>query len=309
MLDEMENTIKVVPSEEDIAKVLKLDNNTFQKKLDEISVVRQEITVMKDKLRNYENPGDITMMPKEIQTAISQVSTFFRELSTNDQALIERELKGKILIQEVRGIKTVVDAYNLALKNIDTKRKDIDRINDDMDTLADNKEKIIKTAKLPEGVVILSESDFTVNGFDFSKEDISESEAWMILAEIIIKRFPNPYMRMGNASVYNMENLNKLALLASKHGKIIALERVVDNLKDVRVMGMIADGVSSTEITVESNTSTMSAESLPESSSEPTEEPQTDDGYSSMDKPKDAPKATKEINPETDIRRIDDDDF
>jgi recombinational DNA repair ATPase RecF len=152
-------------------------------------------------------------------------------------------------------------------KNLET---ELIQIHEQINTIEAEKEKIIGKIILPEGVVIHSDGEFSINGLNFSQADISESEAWMLLAELSIKQFDAPYMRMGSASLYNKEKLNKLAELASKHNKIIALERVVDDLKEIRVIGMVVD--SDKEEVIKAYFESNTGEIIPEVVNTPTKE-------------------------------------
>lgn len=144
----------------------------------------------------------------------------------------------------------IIKANQLDTQSIQLSQEQVnlDAINKELEKLTKQKEDILRNVILPEGVVIHSESDFSINGLDFSQADISESEAWMLLAELTIKQFPASYMKMGSASLYNREKLNKLAELANKYNKIIALERVVEDIEDISVVGRIVDDMTNHEI-------------------------------------------------------------
>ena len=101
------------------------------------------------------------------------------------------------------------------------------------------KDEILSTSELPKGLQIQDESSFTYNGFNFNENEISESEAWLLLAELTIPIYSCKYFRMGNAAIYGKDALNKLVELAAKYDKIIALERVNDDMENVYVEGMI----------------------------------------------------------------------
>ena len=142
-------------------------------------------------------------------------------------AFIEEKIKPGIKNLDIAVNKNNQMAY--IRKQLEGIIESLDKINGNIESYKDKKNIILKNITLPEGVVIHSESDFSINGLDFSQSDISESQAWMLLAELSIKQFSAKYMRMGSASLYNKKNLNKLAMMARENGKIIALERVIDN--------------------------------------------------------------------------------
>ncbi len=91
---------------------------------------------------------------------------------------------------------------------------------------------------LPEGVQI-EDDTFTLQGFEFSETQVSESKAKLVIAEIMCQVDTSPLLVMGNAGVFGQERLNELCALAEKHNKIMFLEKVEDDTEDVRVVGVV----------------------------------------------------------------------
>ncbi len=97
---------------------------------------------------------------------------------------------------------------------------------------------IYTSSSLPDGVQIENDT-FTLNGFEFSAEQISESKAKLVIAEIMCQVDTSPLLVMGNAASFGKERLNELCGLAEKYNKIMFLEKVVDEIEDVRVVGIV----------------------------------------------------------------------
>lgn len=97
---------------------------------------------------------------------------------------------------------------------------------------------IYANSSLPSGVQI-EDDTFTLNGYEFSAEQISESKAKLVIAEIMCQVDTAPLLVMGNAAAFGKERLNELCALAEKHNKIMFLEKVVDDIEDVRVVGVV----------------------------------------------------------------------
>jgi len=93
-------------------------------------------------------------------------------------------------------------------------------------------------SSIPTGVQI-EDDTFTLNGFEFSAEQISESKAKLVIAEIMCQVDTSPLLVMGNAAAFGKERLNELCRLAEKHNKIMFLEKVVEDIEDVRVVGVV----------------------------------------------------------------------
>lgn len=126
-------------------------------------------------------------------------------------------------------------------EKIKDKKKEIEDINKKINNAIDLKSKILSESNLPKGLIIHSESEFTYNGFDFNENEISESEAWLLLAELTIPIYDCKYFRMGNAAIYGKDALEALTTMAAKYGKILALEKVNDDVDDIYVEGIVWD--------------------------------------------------------------------
>ena len=313
LIEKLKQDIDRAPSDKDIEMVEKLNSGSYQNSLDyleQIFRIKEYYDEFIDSVKTFHDKyqsikGNLKEkfskswsevgLSENVEKAIAEIIN----IETNTEEISERIDKGKEIIATAKAIKSNVDNYNKAKQDYDKELKELDNINEQLENLAKEKETIMKGAKLPKGVKILSESEFTVNGFDFSAADISESEAWMILAEIIIKRFNSPYMRMGNASIYNKENLNNLAKIAADNNKVIALERVIDNLDNIRMVGYVADNTEGIELDIE----TISPEA---NSSNTSNEIQKDEVDTTEEKePVKTPiNDNKDIDTENDIRNI-----
>lgn len=159
---------------------------------------------------------------------------------------------------DIDKIKYKKESFTGIQEQITTLEKEIEGLNKKLSDMAEEKDKILNESNLPEGLVIESESEFTYNGFNFSETEISESEAQLLLAKLTIPIYDGPYFRMGNADIYGRDALKELSELAATHGKILAMERVNDDLDEVFVECSVYDEdmVVSNEI--------MNRENLPE---------------------------------------------
>jgi len=102
------------------------------------------------------------------------------------------------------------------------------------------------SSALPAGVQIENDT-FTLQGFEFSETQISESRAKLVIAEIMCQVDTSPLLVMGNAGSFGEERLNELCALAEKHNKIMFLEKVVDDTEDVRVVGVVHNKVTKSD--------------------------------------------------------------
>lgn len=147
------------------------------------------------------------------------------------------ELNSKLdKVKQIEYKKEGTDTAEVKLQSLE---KLLNETQDKMNENVKRKDEILSSSELPKGLQIQDESSFTYNNFNFNENEISESEAWLLLAELTIPIYSCKYFRMGNAAIYGKDALNKLVELAAKYDKIIALERVNDDIENVYVEGII----------------------------------------------------------------------
>lgn len=147
----------------------------------------------------------------------------------------------KETLKSISNIEYKKEAFGDIDKKLEEQKEKITNINKEINDAIDEKSKVMASSNLPKGLVIHNESEFTYNGFNFNENEISESEGWLLLAELTIPIYDCKYFRMGNAAIYGKEALANLMSMAASNGKILALEKVVDDRTDVYVEGIVYD--------------------------------------------------------------------
>lgn len=170
------------------------------------------------------------------------------------------ELNSKLdKVKQIEYKKEGTDTAEVKLQGLE---KLLNETQDKMNENVKRKDEILSSSELPKGLQIQDESSFTYNNFNFNENEISESEAWLLLAELTIPIYSCKYFRMGNAAIYGKEALNKLVELAAKYDKIIALERVNDDIENVYVEGMIFEENVAEQIQQETKEATATVENI-----------------------------------------------
>src|SRR4030042_97685 len=116
------------------------------------------------------------------------------------------------------------ERYNEAEEIINTKRARI--------------KEIYVNSKLPAGITI-EDDGFSFHGYDFSKEQVSESEAKLAIAELMCQIDTAGLIVLGNAAIFGKERMEQICEIAKKYNKKVFLERVVDDLDEVRLVGIV----------------------------------------------------------------------
>ena len=190
----------------------------FAQRKDEIEGLKKQITENNSEIeKEKEKAGDPDMTLEQLDERLSK-----GEKMMGDIAICESRS------ENYEKAKTEFDAADKAWQDLDAKvakaRKSV--------------EEIYANSALPPGVKIEGDT-FTLNGFEFSETQISESKAKLVIAEIMCKVDTSPLLIMGNAGSFGEERLNELCELAEKHDKIMFLEKVLDDEEEVRVVGVV----------------------------------------------------------------------
>ena len=204
-----------------------------------------ELVKEKDNLKFFKNKTDllykyITEFVKfETGFPLNYFSSVHNAIVEAKESFEKQKSSYKEEIKNIENIEYKSKDYKDIDKKIKNAEKDIENIQKEINELYEEKNEILADSNLPEGLKIESESEFTYNNFSFNENEISESEAWLLLAQLTLPIYTAKYFRMGNASIYGKDALNKLQELAIKHNKIIALEKVEEG--DLYIEGCISD--------------------------------------------------------------------
>ena len=180
-------------------------------------------------------------LQKQIQENDKEIEKLKSEVKDPDmtlEALDERIEKGEKMISDI----AICDSQNVNYKKAKKEHKESEEEWEALDKKVEKARTEIRTlyagSALPSGVQI-EDDTFTLQGFEFSETQISESRAKLVIAEIMCQVDTSPLLVMGNAGSFGQERLNELCALAEKHNKIMFLEKVEDDTEDVRVVGVV----------------------------------------------------------------------
>lgn len=145
---------------------------------------------------------------------------------------------------ELVSLKQIIEARDEIETNVKNLQKKIDKINEIMDDAIEERKNILTNANLPNGLIIESESDFSYNGFEFNENEISESEAWLVILEIMMQIYSGKLIFAGNASIYDKNSKSKILELAQKHNKQVMLEQVHEDMEEVSMVAYVNEETS-----------------------------------------------------------------
>ena len=212
------------------ATSISFHNKELNKKISELKLFDDEIKTME--CVNHKKVAE------HIKGIVSEITVCLKEEvdTVNIQAGIER---GKAFLSRYNTLKASADAHEANLKSLDTAKKKAAETEKELEKLRKRKRAIIASSKIPAGLEI-QDGKITLNGYELSETQISESTAKLVVAEILCMLSTAKIAIMGNAAAFGKERLNQLALIAKKYNKSVVLEKVTTDAKVVCV-GVMAE--------------------------------------------------------------------
>jgi len=128
--------------------------------------------------------------------------------------------------------------YSVNKEKFDTLNMELEKLETEITTRRNRVIEIYTNSKLPAGITI-NEDSFSFHGYDFSKEQVSESEAKLAIAELMCQIDTAGLIVLGNAAVFGKDRMDQICEIAKKYNKKVFLERVIDDLDEVRLVGIV----------------------------------------------------------------------
>ena len=228
-----EYVAKTKPSTEDIDLIPKKEeaNALLQKyssaivKMERVKEITNEIADLKAKIAIMEanvkviseDLGDIvTMDPQEIQ---------------------ERVDKGRRIMERIITAEAAVNTLAKNEKEVEDLTKESENLTKKIDIARGAKDAIIANSDLPVQNISFEDGYLSIDGFLFKENQVCESDAVIILANILAKINPGPIQIIGDASILDDKKLDMLNSIAEKNNKIMFVDEVIRDSNDIAVVG------------------------------------------------------------------------
>ena len=96
---------------------------------------------------------------------------------------------------------------------------------------------IVAKADLPVDSISFENDYLTINDFKFDETQVCESDAVLLLANILAKINPGPIQVIGDASILDTEKLEELNRIAEENNKVMFVDEVIRDATDMVVVG------------------------------------------------------------------------
>ena len=164
----------------------------------------------------------IESLPKDCELEIEKINAAIK--SGNEYIAKINSAKAK---------KTVYDEQN---EKIVTAEKELSDLEKDLDSVRQQKKKLILDAKLPFDIE-MTEEGITIDGFKFSEHQVCRSKAVKVVAALMCAINPSPILLLDEVNSLDNQSLEELHDLAKEKGKIMIFDKVVPIETELCVTG------------------------------------------------------------------------
>lgn len=167
-----------------------------------------------------------------------QIEKVLGDLKDSDMQTVQDKIaKGNSIlsiIQKTTGIIEMKEKFLKQYKDYDKTSKKLDK---EIEICRQKKSEIVAKNELPIEDISFENGYLTINGFKFDENQVCESDAVIILANILAKINKGPIQVIGDASILDKEKLEMLNDIAIKNNKVMFVDEVVRDAESMVVTG------------------------------------------------------------------------
>ena len=156
------------------------------------------------------------------------------------ESLADRIERGEAFIEAASSTKISYEALKVDKEKAVQAAKILTDLETKLQTKRNEKKEILANSNLPAGIQ-MEDNDISINGLPLRETQISETTVKLAITEIACQISEAKLIDGGSASDYGHERLKQVAAIAAKYNKLLILEKVDDDLPDIRVVGYVED--------------------------------------------------------------------
>jgi len=244
-------------------KEIEKDLATYTTYSEKLTGIDKEATLLNREINNLipaivqieenlkEKKLELKNKQSELEENVSSLLTIEQELGMNLTGVEEVSGNTIVQIETFITIKSKKEKEKESLQELSFKKKSHDettgklketnaswtKLDNDIKDIRKEKAKIISKSKLPLDNISFDDGYLTVDGFTFTEDQVCESDGIILVAKIMSEINPGPVQLIGDASVLDFNRLEELNKIAEDKGKVLFVDEVVRDLKDIRVVG------------------------------------------------------------------------
>jgi hypothetical protein len=207
---------------------------------------RKEIQPLKNRLNEWSN--QIDKLEADLKFAKDKSASIILEIETSgksiekyknltDEDLDKKITTGEEIITKITSLGAKTTLKKELQNTLDINKKKSDEYTKKIEQCRTNKALIVSNSDLPVENISFEDGFLTIDGFQFKESQVCESDAVLILANILAKINKGPIQIIGDASILDAEKLEMLNKIAEDNNKVMFVDEVVRNADDMVVVG------------------------------------------------------------------------
>ena len=248
LVDQAESNIKaivipkedeaLIPREKEAKDLIALyeDVKDRRKALVPINQMKDDAEKRKKKIEE-----DLAIVNKQIEDAVNILAANKEKLakytSITDEELECKISKGKEIITKITALSTKTGLKKEWEGKLEENKKKSEDLTTKISSCRDGKAHIVSGSDLPVENISFEDGFLTIDGFQFKENQICESDAVLILANILARINPGPIQIIGDASILDSEKLEILNKIAEDNNKVMFVDEVKRDSSDMVVVG------------------------------------------------------------------------
>jgi len=147
-------------------------------------------------------------------------------------------IKGRDYVVNARELRKKYDKFTTANELFAEKHQFVQNATEKINALRKEKEEIITKGNFPVDNISFDEEGYlNINGLRFDENQTCESDAILLIAQIMCKINETPIQILGDASLLDYEKLDRLYDIAEENGKIMFVDEVDRNIENLVIVG------------------------------------------------------------------------
>ena len=192
---------------------LRKSNKPIQEKINDLKLRKERLEFDLKYINEEIGKGEEAI--KEGNKAVEK----YNNLTDEDLAL--KLEKGNEIITKITSLSTKTDLKKEWQVKFDENKKKSEEITMGINNCRDSKAAIVSGSDLPVENISFDDGFLTIDGYQFKENQICESDAVLILANILAKINPGPIQIIGDASILDSVKLDMLNDIAEANNKVM----------------------------------------------------------------------------------------
>ena len=246
LVEQAENSIKAIiinqedeallPREKEAKDLIAL-YTSIRDSRKEVTPIKEKLADLHDRMKKLED--EMTYIKGQIEkeeTRLIEKSDPKHDHITNED-LANKLAKGEEIITRITSLSTKTEMRKEWIIKRNENFKKSTEMSMKIDQCRKTKDEVVANSDLPVENISFEDGYLTIDGFQFKESQICESDAVLILANILAKINPGPVQVIGDASILDFDKLERLNKIAEANNKIMFVDEVVRDASNIVVVG------------------------------------------------------------------------